>query len=227
MKLNAHAGLNYSMWNSITAVGGDNRPKLQLEWCMPACGHINTETCSSGALTEARGPEGIRGTYLPGFFGGARPAGFPRGVWLPLRAVGNMSLATDAERWPLAWGGADGIYMGYWNRLVGVDRAPYNMACTFPLGTRTQHIGDDICNLRTPHIVLGHASRSCEWQRQSLQACLWDEHNYPLRHLSPQFPGRYQLLRSRGLCEGHKSHNVSHGVPCFGTPGAFHLCMRV
>ena len=83
-----------------------------------------------------------------------------------------MSLATDAERWPLAWGGADGIYMGYWNRLVGVDRAPYTMACTFPLGTRTQHIGDDICNLRTPHIVLGHASRSCEWQRQSLQACL-------------------------------------------------------
>ena len=61
-----------------------------------------------------------------------------------------MSLATDAERWPLVWGGSDGIYMGYWNRLVGVDRAPYTMACTFPLGTRTQHIGDDICNLRTP-----------------------------------------------------------------------------
>ena len=95
-------GLNYSMWDSITAVGGDNRHKLQLEWCMPACGHINTET--SGALTEARGAcrlEGIRGTYLPGFFGGARPAGFPRGVWLPLRAVGNMSLAwTVAEQWP-------------------------------------------------------------------------------------------------------------------------------
>ena len=34
--------------------------------------------------------------------------------WFPLRGVGNMSLATDAERWPLAWGGSDGMYTGYW-----------------------------------------------------------------------------------------------------------------
>ena len=77
-------GPNYSMWDSNTVTcssGGANRPKLQLEWFMPA--------------------EGIRGAYLPGFFRGARPAGFPRGVWLPLRAVGNMSLAwTVAEQWP-------------------------------------------------------------------------------------------------------------------------------
>ena len=54
---------------------------------------------------------------------------------------------------------------------------------------------------------------------------MFGKHNYPLCHLSPQSPGGTLLRRRSGLCEGHKSHNVSHGVPCFGTPGTFHLCM--
>ena len=92
-------------------------------------------------------PEGMIGTQHSEILQDGRPRGlsagafgFPCGewatcLWPPMLSGGHL----HGEGQTVSW-----------NRLVGVDRAPYTMACTFPLGTRTQHIGDDICNLRTP-----------------------------------------------------------------------------